>query len=81
MAVVGFILKISKKLQQILNRILQSAKPVKNLVRFFVNLRTSKTKQSKTPTLNKTQKISSEIQIKKVDHKQQTVIPLFLQKP
>ena len=81
MAVVGGVLKISKKLQQILNRILQSAKPVKNLVRFFVNLRTSKTKQSKTPTLNKTQKISSEIQIKKVDHKQQTVIPLFFEKP
>ncbi|SVC21931.1 uncharacterized protein METZ01_LOCUS274785, partial [marine metagenome] len=62
--------KISKKLEQILNRILQSDKPVKNTVQFFVNLITSKTKQSKIPTLNKTQKISSEIQIKKVDLKQ-----------
>ena len=78
MAVVGFILKISKKLQQILNRILQSAKPVKNLVRFFANLTTSK--QSKTPTLKKTsQKISSEIQIKKLDHKQQTAITSFFE--
>ena len=62
-------------MKQILNRILQSAKPVKNLVRFFINLTTSKTKQSKTPTLKKTsQKISSEIQIKKDSLKQQTTI-------
>ena len=73
--------KISKKLEQILNRILQSDKPVKNTVQFFVNLITSKTKQSKIPTLNKTQKISSEIQIKKVDLKQQATVAPFFEKP
>ena len=72
--------EISKKLEQILNRILQSAKPVKNLIHFFANLRTSKTKQSKTPTLKKpSQKISSEIQIKKDSLKQQ--IPITFEKP
>jgi predicted nucleic acid-binding protein len=72
--------EISKIVEQVLNRILQSVKPVKNLVQFFVNLTTSK--QSKTPTLKKTsQKLSSAIQIKKVDHKQQTLIPLFFEKP
>ena len=73
--------EISKKLEQILNRILQSAKPVKNLIHFFANLTTSKTKQSKIPTLNKTQKISSEIQIKKVDLKQQATVAPFFEKP
>ena len=69
------------KLKQVLNRILQLAKPVKNLVQFFINLTTSKTKQSKTPTLNKTpQKISSDIQVKKVDHKQQIAITSFFEK-
>jgi len=69
------------KLKQVLNRIHQSAKPVKNLIQFFVNLTTSKTKQSKTPTLNKTpQKISSDIQVKKVDHKQQIAITSFFEK-
>ena len=72
--------EISKKLEQILNRILQSAKPVKNLIHFFANLTTSKTKQSKTPTLKKpSQKISSEIQIKKDSLKQQ--IPITFEKP
>ena len=71
--------KISKKLEQILNRILQSDKPVKNTVQFFVNLITSKTKQSKIPTLNKTQKISSEIQIKNDSLKQQ--IPITFENP
>ena len=71
--------EISKKLEQILNRILQSAKPVKNLVHFFANLTTSN--HNKTPTLNKTpQKISSAIQIKKLDHKQQTAITSFIEK-
>ncbi len=71
--------EISKKLQQVLNRILQSAKPVKNLVHFFANLRTSN--HNKTPTLNKTpQKISSAIQIKKLDHKLQTAITSFFEK-
>ena len=66
------------KLKQVLNRILQLVKP-KNLVQFFVNLTTSK--QSKTPTLNKTpQKISAEIQLKKIDHKQQTAIISFFEK-
>jgi len=73
--------EISKKLEQILNRILQSDKPVKNTVQFFVNLITSKTKQSKISTLNKTQKISSEIQIKKVDLKQQAPVAPFFEKP
>ena len=75
-------MEISKKLQQILNRILQSAKPVKNLVRFFANLTTSKTKQSKALNshLKISKKISSEIQIKKVDHKQQTAITSFFEK-
>ena len=69
------------KLKQVLNRIHQSAKPVKNLIQFFVNLTTSKTKQSKTPTLNKTpQKISSDIQVKKVEHKQQIAITSFFEK-
>ena len=69
------------KLKQVLNIILQSAKPVKNIVKFLVNL-TSKTKQSKTPTLNKTpQKISSDIQVKKVEHKQQIAIKPFFEKP
>ena len=64
-----------------LDRILQSAEPVKNLVQSFFNLITSKTKQSETPTLKKTsQKISSEIQIKKLDHKQQTAITSFFEK-
>ena len=70
---------ITKKLEQVLNRILQSAKPVKNLIHFFANLTTSN--QNKTPTLNKTpQKISSAIQIKKLDHKQQTAITSFFEK-
>ena len=70
--------EISKKLEQILNRILQSAKPVKNLIHFFANLTTSN--QNKTPALNKTpQKISSSIQIKKLDHKQQTAITSFFE--
>ena len=68
------------KLKQVLNRILQLVKP-KNIVQFFVNLITSKTKQSKIPTLNKTQKISSEIQIKKVDLKQQATVAPFFEKP
>ena len=70
------------KLKQVLNIIRQSAKPVKNIVQFFINLTTSKTKQSKTPTLNKTpQKISSDIQVKKVEHKQQIAIKPFFEKP
>ena len=72
--------EISKIVEQVLNRILQSAKPVKSLVQFFANLTTSKTKQSKTPTLNKTpQKISSDIQVKKVEHKQQIAIKPFFE--
>ena len=54
------------KLKQVQNRILQLAKPVKNLVQIFINLTTSN--QNKTPTLNKTsQKISAEIQLKKIE--------------
>ena len=64
------------KLKQGQNRILQLAKPVKNLVQIFINLTTSN--QNKTPTLNKTsQKISAEIQLKKIDHKQTEITPFF----
>jgi len=68
-----------KKLEQILNRILQSAKPVKNLVQFFANLTKPQPKQSKTLNshLKISQKISSGTQVKKVDHKQQTTITSF----
>ena len=53
------------KLKQVQNRILQLAKPVKNLVQIFINLTTSN--QNKTPTLNKTsQKISAEYSSKKL---------------
>ena len=55
--------------------VLQTGKPVKNLVQFFVNLITPKTKLNKIPSLNK---VSPSIQIK-IDHKQQTAITSFFE--